>query len=178
MLFWADWPFRHIPQWDKLANNCELGISCLGLREGPWAWKFEEEQRSVGADDRKDGHCEFWSDPKSSLAKPSRTSQYCSKSNRRPSWRRGCSCWSGGILSKWYCNYHYGTDNTIRPCWRYCYSIKFPQLVLLAKIEGKYIGSVFHKYEQMVVRFTWYFGSSVFYGAQTEIINWIFSILF
>ncbi|KAI1699982.1 ion channel domain-containing protein [Ditylenchus destructor] len=34
----------------------------------------------------------------------------------------------------------------------------------MLKAEGKYIGSVFHKYEQFTVRLSWYYGSAVFYA--------------
>uniref|UniRef100_A0A914I750 Potassium channel domain-containing protein n=1 Tax=Globodera rostochiensis TaxID=31243 RepID=A0A914I750_GLORO len=34
----------------------------------------------------------------------------------------------------------------------------------MLKIEGKYIGSVFHKYEHIVFHLSWYFESSVFYA--------------
>ncbi|KAL3094310.1 hypothetical protein niasHS_004066 [Heterodera schachtii] len=35
---------------------------------------------------------------------------------------------------------------------------------ILLKIEGKYVGSVFHKYEHIVFHLNWCFGSSVFYA--------------
>ena len=42
----------------------------------------------------------------------------------------------------------------------------------MLKIEDKYIGSVFHKYETLNMRkvVTWYFGSSVFYGMLLKLV--------
>ena len=34
----------------------------------------------------------------------------------------------------------------------------------MLKAEGKYAGSVYHKYERINMRLTWYYSSAVFYG--------------
>lgn len=34
----------------------------------------------------------------------------------------------------------------------------------MLKVEGKYAGSVYHKYERINMRLTWYYSSAVFFG--------------